>query len=180
MAKFFRPIGPCVIERDGVEIGHSAGGIKIAYEQQTASSKLDKTGDTERSEVVTGESFLVTGAIGEASLANLAAQIPGSDLNSGGTMLDVISAVGMDLRENASEFVFKPLVQGVKSSNTAEYVYVPAGTIKPKWDVSYTHNGDKVFGFEIKGHPVTAEEIASGGRLAAKTYVEGQLFRMGA
>ncbi len=180
---FDKPIGPVEIwagntKATATKIFDTKEAVNLKYEEEYAKSTMAKTGNSARSKVVVGETCLVTGAAGEATIAQIAA-IAGQAADSGNTRLALKSRVGTDLRDSAKVFILKPIIGGVVTTDPANWYVIPAGTIAPKFDIEHSPTGQKQNGFEIEGHPLTAEEVASGGRLAGEGFVERTILVLG-
>jgi hypothetical protein len=180
---FNKPIGPVEIwagdtTAAAAKLFDVKESVNLKYEEEYAKSTMAKTGTSGRSKVVVGESCLVTGAAGEATIAQIAA-IAGQAADSGNTRLALLSRVGKDLRDSAKVFILKPIIGGVVTTDAAKWYVIPAGTIAPKFDLERSPAGQEQYGFEIEGHPLTAEEVASGGRLAGEGFVERTVLVLG-
>ena len=178
---FSSNIGPCVLEYDGTEIGETYGGANFKYTMSAAESKTDKTGETARQRIVTGSECSVTVPLTEATLDQLAVVVPGSDLTAGPTnkALHLQSTVGMDLVDNAHTLILKPIVEGVASTDEEDWTYIPKASVIPIFDVPFKLSDQKVWNVEFMGHPVLAEDVATGGDLYDTDYVEGDVAILG-
>ena len=169
-------IGPATLEFDGTPLGETYGGVVVSYKETTAKAMTDKTGETPREEVVTGQEARITGALTEATLTQIA-KLTGGTVD--GTELEVLNRVGKDLVTQAKILIIKPIVEGTVSSTAADWIYVPKASPRPVFELPFRLGEQKVWGFEFVAHPVLAADVASGGALAAETYAEGCLLRFG-
>ncbi len=169
-------IGPVQVEYDDGNVGLVKDGATVNYERSTVTTTADITGDTPRQKVVTGQSLKVTGAITEATLAQIA-KLLNATVVTGTTdnELRIVNQVGLDLIPVAKKLVLKPIVQGVVSTDPAEWFYVPKASVNPALAVVYKHNDQKMWGFEFEGHPLTADDVASGGDWAGGEWVAGEI-----
>lgn len=177
-------LGPCEIWAGtniaaAVKICDTVGGFKLGYTEEYAETKMDKTGNRGRSKVVVGGECKGTGAAGEATLTQLAA-LTGQALDTGSTRLPLNSRIGENLRADAQVVAIKPIINNVVSITAADWFYIPAGTFEVNWELVWDVSGQRVYGFAIEGHPVKADEVASGGRLVADGYDEGDILVLGA
>lgn len=178
MAIFPNSMGPAELTYDGVVLGNTKGGINFRYSEETATATVDKTGDTPRAKVVTKAECMVTGALAESALSQLAKLVGGSV--TGSTKLVLANRVGKDLVTAAKTLIIKPIVDGAATADTTKWVYIPKSSVVPKFEVTYNLADQKVWAFEFEGHPVTADDVASGGSLAGQGYSEGDIAVLGA
>lgn len=176
-------IGPCEVWAGtsvaaAVKAFDTKGGLNLTFVEEYVKSTMDKTGNWARRKVVTGGESKATGAAGEATIAQLAT-LSGQAADAGGTRLALKARAGTDLRASAKVYIYKPIIDGVVSTDDADWFYHPAGTMEVNWDVPFNVDGQRVYGFVIEGHPVTADEIASGGRLAGEGFAEKDVLVLG-
>lgn len=178
MASWTQVIGPVVIDFGGVELGNSVGGSTFTFKESAVTTKIDATGTLARSKYINGAECKVTGAIGEATLAQIAA-ITGGTVD--GDELTLKARVGTNLMDSAETCILKPIIAGVASTNNNEWIYIPKATIMPLFEVQHNlaDGADKVFGYEIEGHPVTADDIASSGDLFGDGWSVNDVARFG-
>lgn len=178
MAGWTTDIGPCVIDYGGVELGETVGGCQFSFKESAIVTRIDKTGTLGRSKYINGLECKVTGAIGEATLAQLAAITGGTPT---GTELVLQARVGTNLRDSAETAILKPIIAGVASTDNDEFIYIPVATIMAAFDVPHRleEGAEKVWGFEIEGHPVTADDIASSGDLYGEGWQVNDVCRFG-
>jgi len=169
-------IGPATLVFDGVALGETYGGLVVSYRETTAKAMTDKTGETPREEVVTGQEGRITGALTEATLAQIA-KLTGGTVD--GTGLEILNRIGKNLVADAAILIIKPIVEGVVSTTDTDWVYVPKASPRPVFELPFRLAEQKVWGFEFVAHPVLAADIASGGDLAGEDYSEGCLIRFG-
>ena len=179
-----REIGPVAIwigdtTSTAAQVGDTKGPVTLQFEESAARSTLNKSGTTARSKVITGVTCIASGALGEATIEAIAT-ITGQAADSGNTRLALGSRVGTDLRDAAKVVILKPMIGETVSSDAGEWYVIPAGTIMAKINQEHAVESDGLlWTFEIEGHPVTADEIASGGRLAADGFAVGDVLVLG-
>jgi len=177
------PIGPCEIwagttQALAAKICDTVGGAELTYTEEYATSKMDKTGNRARAKVVIGGECKVTGAAGEATIAQLAS-LTGQSADTGDTRLGLGARTGTNLRDDAQVVILKPIIEGVVSVTDADWFVIPAATFEVNWAISFTVDGQRSYGFIIEGHPVTADEVATGGRIVDEGFVENQILVLG-
>lgn len=161
-------VGPCEIFRGDdspLSLGLSFGGITVTEDETIFESKADATGETSRSEHVTGQNAMAVGAITEASAAQAAMIFGVTETGSTTQEAMVVNRVGTDLMDSVERFSLRPIVGGVVSTTEADWIEIPAGTIKPKLSLDINTGAQKAWGFEIKAHFVSAAHIDTGGHL---------------
>ncbi len=175
-------IGPVQIELGGVSLGLIFGGATLRYEETVENTRADITGDNPRGIYVTGDMVEVTGAITEATLAQIAKITGGVHSSGTASQTDLAARVGTNLAASAAEAVLKPIVGSSVSVTAAEWTYIPACVVIPKLEVVGQYNGQKAWAFQAIGIPVTAAMIASGGHLynsGSPKYAVNDLVRFG-
>jgi hypothetical protein len=177
------PIGPCEVWL-GTTLASATKAcdihtsLNLAFAEEYAESRMAKSGTFARHKIVVGGSCKATGAAGEATIAQLAA-LTGQAADSGDTRLALKARVGTDLRNSAKVAILKPIIGSALAASTEWYV-MPAATLEVAWDVPFSADGDREYGFVIQGHPVTADEVDSGGRIAGEGFEENDLLVLGA
>lgn len=171
-------IGPVAIDFGGTEIGETLGGTMFSLKESAVTTKIDKTGTLPRGKYISGVELKITGAIAEATLAQIAV-ITGGSVD--GDELVFSARVGENLMDSFETCILKPIIAGVASTDDNEWIYVPKATIMAAFDVPHRleDGADKVWGFEIEGHPVLAADIASGGDLFGEGWSANNLCRFG-
>lgn len=177
-------VGPCELYRGAdspVSMGLTFGGAKVAYDESIFESKADATGETPRTEHVTGQIAMADGAITESTAAQLAIILGVTETGSTTKEAKVVNRVGTDLMDAVELFSLRPIIGGVASAVEADWIIFPAATIKPKVSLDINSGAQKGWGFEIKGHFVSAAHLASGGHLnsVAADWTAGDLIRFG-
>jgi hypothetical protein len=161
-------------------VGRTQGPANLTFEESTAVSRLNVTGLTTRSKVITGVSCMLTATFGEATIAALAS-LTGQAADTGETRLALKSRVGTDLRANAQCVVAKPILTGgVLDTDATHWFVIPAGMISMKINAELSVEGQTLWAAEIEGAPLTAEEVDSGGRLAGEGFEEFDVLVLGA
>ncbi len=176
---FSKNIGPCDLVFDSTSLGLTKGGTIFYFTRNTAKTTADKTGETAREKLVIGEECMVKAAITEATLEQLAKIIGGTVSGTTTKQLKLNNSVGTNLIDGAKELILKPLAAGVVSANEADWIRIAKATINPNFEVPHDLQNQKVWAFEAEGHPLTADDVASGGTWGDGTWAEGDIAIMG-
>lgn len=182
MAVFSRNVGPVEIVHDGVSLGLTQGGGVLSARQDIFRSVADITGQTARGKYVIGEQVTFKAAITEATHEQLAKMLNVAVEGSTTKAVTMVTKVGLDLLDDVAILILKPIVAGVVSVTEADWITIPAASIQPMFEVPFQIAGQKVWGFEAEGHPVTAAMRATGGHLynsGSPLYPVGALLRLG-
>lgn len=182
MGVFSRNVGPVEMVHDGDSLGLTLGGAVLSARQDIFRSVADITGNTARGKYVIGEQVTVKAAITEATHEQIAKMLNVSVEGSTTKAVTMVTKVGLDLLDEVGILIMKPIVGGVVSVVEADWIYVPAASIQPTFEVPFQIAGQKAWGFEAEGHPVTAAMRASGGHLynsGSPVYPLGALLRLG-
>ena len=182
MAQFSTNVDPVEIVKGAVAIGLTLGGANLVANRSAFRPVADITGDTARGKYITGEQVMVRGAITEATHEQLAKILAETVAGSTTKAVTMKSKVGLDLLANPEMVILKPIQGGVVSVVPADWIYVPVASIMANFDVPMQIAGQKAWAFEIEGHPVKAEHIASGGHLynsGSPEFAVGDLLRLG-
>ena len=174
-------VGPCVLDYTGAELGETVGGVVLNFSQLTFKSVADKTGSTARGKHVTGEECSVTASLTEVTKEILQKVITGSSLSTGPTKkrLTVKTNVGKDLVEDAGMLILKPIIERVASTDTDDWIYLPKASVAPEFDVPLTIDGQRAWKVVFEGHPLLADDVASGGSPGPGAgFVEGDIWAM--
>ena len=176
-------IGPVEVFFDNgggdVSLGETKGGVTATANESSAPTTTDKTGTTKRQEIITGIDAMVSGALTEVSLEQLAALFNTSVTGASTTELAIFSRVGADLRGTAGILTLKPIIAGITDVDASNWFYYPAANSKAQFEVSLDLENQRVWNFEFNCYPVTADELISGNRLAGLGYTVNQIMRFG-
>ena len=179
MAMFSKNIGPCELVYDSTPLGLTKGGTTFTCTRSTVKTVADKTGETAREKLVTGDECLVKAAITEATLEQLAKIVGGTATGSTAKQLKLQNKVGTNLIDTAKTLTLKPLVAGAVDETAANWIVIPKATINPTFEVPFDLANQKVWGLEAEGHPLTADDVASGGTFGDGTWEEGDIALLG-
>jgi hypothetical protein len=176
---FGNNIGPCALNYKSVELGETYGGTVLNYTMNAAKTFVDKTGQTARKKIVIGVEANIEVQLTEASLTQLAAIVPGADLSSAADRLALQVPVGSDLVGSAGVLILKPIIEGIATTDDSLWIYIPKASCLPQFSVPLKLEEQYVWKIMFEGHPVTADDIASGGPLYGDGYAVGDVIVLG-
>lgn len=153
-------LGACSVKFNGVDVGHTKGGVTVAYEPEYHDITVDKYGNTVAEKVLIGESLKVTVPLAEHTLANMAVAIPAGDLN-GTDKLGIGTDAGLRMSTVASELVLHPLAND--ASDLSEDVVLHKAVVAEAIEFKFSVEDEKVA--EVVFHALIDETKTDGNRL---------------
>lgn len=109
-------VGVCSVTYNGVDLGHTEGGVEVIYTPQHYDVKVDKYGNTEGDKVLIGESLEAKVPLVEYSIANLKVAIPQSQFQgAGNATVHIGKSAGANARSVAAQLVLHPIAEGTKA-----------------------------------------------------------------
>lgn len=129
-----RDLGPCEVwfgaKDSETKVGESHGGVIFKYSQQSAPIQEDAEGISVQDNIVIGVSECsVTAPFTRLTLLKLASVSPAIEFSSGASGEDNLLYghidVGKSCKDNAASLILKPIVDGVVSTDTTEWLYLP-------------------------------------------------------
>lgn len=108
-------VGVCSVTYNGVDLGHTKGGVEVRYEPTYHDSMVDKYGETVIEKYLTGEKFTAVVPLAEYTIANLHKAIPQSGVAGAGDARTTIGAnAGKKATDVAYELVLHPISEGTR------------------------------------------------------------------
>lgn len=157
-------MGPCTIIFNGVDCGHTLGGVKGAITRKLVDLKVDKYGDSPIDKVLTDVEVKVTAKVAEPVVSVLKEMIPEGTFNTGGngSQLGIGAGEGASMRAFAGLLTLHPynLPIGNQTEDFTIYLAVPTASPTLNWEVS----NQKVFDLEFDA--LVTEAYQPGRRLA--------------
>lgn len=152
-------IGACSVKFNNVDLGHTKGGVTVAYEPEYHDITVDKYGNTVAEKVLIGESLKVTVPLAEYTIANMAIAMP-----AGTATADLVS-LGKDAGERmlqyAAQLVLHPLAND--SDDLSEDVVLHKAIVAEPIEFKFEYEGEKVA--EVVFQALIDENKTSGNRL---------------
>ena len=154
-------MGACSVTFDDVDLGHTKGGVTVAYEPEYHDITVDKYGNTVVEKVLVGESLKVTVPLAEHTIANLEVAIPaGTDAN-GSSSVTLGKDAGELMAQYAKELVLHPLANA-DGDRTEDIVLYKAIVTEPI-ELVLNNDGEKIA--EVVFQAILDESKADGARL---------------
>lgn len=180
MSVFSENIGPVEAVFDSVSLGYIKNGAVFTFNESSATTTADITGETPREEIIIGVDCSVTFAITEATLTQLA-KITGGTVTTGSTKdeLALKSRVGTNIVDSAANLTLKPIIGGTASADTSKWIVLPKAAPRPEFEVNQNITEQRLWNVVFKGYPLTADDVASGGTFAGQGYVVNQVALLG-
>ena len=150
-----RDLGPCEVIFDGSSLGETFGGVTFRHSQETVPVRTDRGGTTDRDNIFVGETCEVEASMSRNALAELSAVMPGATgSGTSGDQMVVRSVVGRSSFENAAILILKPIVEGVTSVDTANWLTVFIASPRVDLELQYDNENQRTYKLMFKGYPV--------------------------
>jgi hypothetical protein len=108
-------VGVCTVTFNGVDLGHSKGGVEVSYEPTHHDISVDKYGETVVEKVLIGEKLTAKVPLAEFTIANLRNAIPQAQFAGAANARITIGAnAGKKAKEDAYQLVLHPLAEGTR------------------------------------------------------------------
>ena len=158
-----RDIGPCSLNWKGADLGESLGDVMFRPGYNFAQVKENSKGDDSVDEILIGMPVELECPLTRFTMAILASVTPGaSGSGTSGDTVTVRNAVGLSLYDIAGLMVVKPIVNGVASTDSSEWLYCFKAAPKPQPELVYNVDGQRVYLIVFKVFPVQAGAVHAG------------------
>lgn len=139
-------VGACDISFNGVDLGHTIGGVEVSYEPEYKDVSVDKYGTTVVEKYLLGEKFTAKVPLAESTIANLRNAIPQSTFAGAANARITIGAkAGKKATDDAYQLVLHPSSEGTRAFDIVMYkAYVQATVV-----LSHTNDGEKIIEVEF-------------------------------
>jgi len=115
-------VGVCEITIDGVNIGHTKGGVEFTYEPEFFEATVDKYGNTPVESFLVGETATLKVPLAEFTIANMGVAImAGQFAGAGNARREFGSQSGVKGSDNAYEVVAHPINEGTRRHDIVLY-----------------------------------------------------------
>lgn len=133
-------LGVCSVSFNGVDLGHTKGGVVVNYEPTIHRVEVDKYGKSLAKPILIGEKFSVEVPLAEFTLANLQVGLPaGTDATDAVTLG---REAGYDLSAEAATLVLHPIAN--EASDRSEDVVLYKAVVTEAVELSYMVDGERV------------------------------------
>ena len=157
-----RDLGPCMVVFGATELGETRGSTIFTYSQDTVAVQEDRYGTEPVDKIFTGTTCTVEASLTRNTLAELAAALPGSSgTGTVGNQLVMRSMVGTSQRDLAMALTLKPIVAGVVSTDSTEWIVVFRAAPECDLSLEYSVDGQRVYKVMFTGFRTNAAEVAN-------------------
>lgn len=111
-------VGACSVTFNGVDLGHTKGGVEVSYEPVYHEVKVDKYGDSVVERYLMGEKWTAKVPLAELTIANLKVAMPqGTYAGAGNARLTLGHSAGTKASTAAAQLVLHPLNMGTRAND---------------------------------------------------------------
>lgn len=147
-------LGVCSVVRNGVNLGHTIGGVTITYTPTFKRTNVDQTGESTAKIFLVGEEFKAEFSLAEFTLQNIQAAIAqGTAVGDDSTSIG--SYAGKNATLTAAEWKFHPIANA--STNYNDDITIFKGVSTGELKIEHNNEGEKVL-------PLTVEAVVDEGR----------------
>jgi hypothetical protein len=152
-------LGPCTVTFNGVDLGATIGGVEVEVTTSTHTTTVDQLGDTVVNEYIIGRNCSVKVPLGESTLENLVALMPGSTLITDGVdptskRVDVTVAPGTSLLDSSQKLVLHPTA--LDPADKSEDFILYKANCPGELQFMYKLDEERVFVASFKAYPDNA------------------------
>lgn len=109
-------VGVCTVTFNGVDLGHTVGGVEVTYEPTHYDVVVDKYGDTKVERKLVGEKLIAKVPLAEYTIANLKNAIPqGQYAGAANARIQIGVSAGQSARSQAAQLVLHPQNEGTRA-----------------------------------------------------------------
>lgn len=126
-------VGPCSINFNNVDLGHTKGGVEVSYEPVYHDVMVDKYGETVVEKYLMGEKWTAKVPLAEFTIAQLKRVMPKTTFGgAANTRVTVGAAAGKKATADAAQLVLHPLNEGTRRHDIVFYkAYVGSSVVLP-------------------------------------------------
>lgn len=108
-------LGACTVTYNGVDLGHTKGGVEVSYEPMFKDVTVDKYGETPINKYLTGEKFTAKVPLAEFTIAMLKNAIPNATFaGAANARITLGKSAGQAQLSLAAQLVLHPVNQGTR------------------------------------------------------------------
>lgn len=153
-------VGACSVTFNGVDLGHTKGGVEVNYEPTWHEVQVDKYGETVVQKVLMGERLTAKVPLAELTIANLKVAMPeGTFAGAGNARLTLGTGSGALATAVAYQLVLHPLNMGSKANDIVFHKAFVTSTVDLKMKV------DEENVFEVEFEALLDESKSAGNYL---------------
>lgn len=153
-------LGVCEVTFNGVNLGHTKGGVEVTYEPEFHDVSVDKYGNTVVEKYLIGEKFMAKVPLAEFTIANLAVAIPNGQFAGAANARRLIgSQAGKKATDSAAQLVLHPISEGTRRHDIVIHQAFPSSPVTLK------HANDEEKIMEVEFHAILDESKSDGNYL---------------
>lgn len=111
-------VGVCTVTFNGVDLGHTKGGVEVTYEPMYKDVSVDKYGESIVEKYLIGEKMTAKVPLAEFTIANLKAAMPFATFaGAGNARITLGKSAGSKASDNAAQLVLHPINMGTRAND---------------------------------------------------------------
>jgi hypothetical protein len=115
---------------NGVDLGHTKGGVEVSYEPSHHDVSVDKYGETVVEKYLMGEKLTAKVPLAESTIANLRISMPQSTFaGAANARITVGASAGQAAKVDSAQLVLHPLSEGTRAFDIVLYKAYVGSTI---------------------------------------------------
>jgi len=108
-------LGVCSVVFNGVDLGHTKGGVEVSYEPEFSDLSVDKYGNTVVDHVLVGEKLTAKVPLAEFTIANMKVAVPNATFAGAANARVLIGkSAGTKQSSVAYQLVLHPIAEGTR------------------------------------------------------------------
>lgn len=128
-------LGVCSVNFNGVDLGHTEGGVEFMYKPKHVEIKADLYGDSPLDDALVGETMTAKVPLAEKTIANLNIAMPHSTFaGAGNARITLGKQAGESLKALAAQLYLHPISESTKAYDIVMYKAAVATDINIKHD----------------------------------------------
>lgn len=153
-------LGVCSVTYNGVDLGHTKGGVEVTYEPSHTDITVDQYGESVINKILIGEKFMAKVPLAEFTIANLKVAMPeGSFAGAANARLTVGKQTGAKATDSAAQLVLHPIAEGTRRHDIVIHkAYVSSS-------IQLNHKIDEVKVIEVEFSALIDETKSNGNYL---------------
>lgn len=153
-------VGTCSVTLNGVDLGHTKGGVEVSYEPTYKDVSVDMYGETIVEKYLIGEKLTAKVPLAESTIANFRNAIPQSEFaGAANRRITIGHKAGQKVTDDAYQLVLHPIIEGTRAFDVVFYkAYSGAPVV-----VGHTNDGEKIL--EVTFEAILDESKSDGNYL---------------
>lgn len=124
-------VGSCSVTYNGLDLGHTKGGVVVSYEPVHTDVMVDAYGETVVEKFLRGEKLTAKVPLTEFTIANLRNAMPQSQFAGAANARITIGAkAGKKAKEDSYQLVLHPLIEGTRRHDIVLHKAYVASTVE--------------------------------------------------